>query len=59
MRPHIGWRWVRSISYKGVEASPKQMRFKIVRLISIRNGPKRTISASGGLEFDVIFSTEV
>ena len=25
------------------------MRFKTVRLMTIRNGPKRTISASGGL----------
>ena len=26
------------------------MRFKTVRLMTIRNGPKKTISASGGLE---------
>ena len=50
MRSHIGWRGERIIPYKGVETSPQQMRFKTVRPTTIRNGPKQTISTSGGLE---------
>ena len=49
MRSHIGWRGERNILYKGVETSPLQMHFKIVRLAAICDGPKRIISASGGL----------
>ena len=48
MRSHNGWGGKLSISYKGVETSLEQTRFKIVRLTAMRNGPKRTISASGG-----------
>ena len=40
MRSNIGWRGERSIPYKSVET---------VKLTVIRNGLKRTISASGGL----------
>ena len=40
----------RNIPYKGVETSPVRHVLKIVRLTMIRSRPKRTISASGGLE---------
>ena len=49
VRSHIGWREERSIFYKGVENSPQQTRFKIVRLMAICNKPKQTMSTSGGL----------
>ena len=49
MRSHIGWRGERSIPYKGVETSPSRRVLKTMRLTAIRNGPKRTISASGRL----------
>ena len=49
MRSHInyiGWRGKRNISYKSMEISPGQMCFKTVRLTTIRNLPKQTISAN-------------
>ena len=39
-----------NILYKGVETSPYQMCFITVRLTTIRNVPKWTISVSGGFE---------
>ena len=50
MRSHTSWRGEQNIPYKGVETSPIRHVLKIVRLTMIRNRPKRTISASGGLE---------
>ena len=49
VRSHIGWRGERNILYKGVEwkTLPSRRVLKIVRLMTIRNGLKRTISASG------------
>ena len=49
MISHISWKRERNIPYKGVETSPYQTRFKIVRLTAIRNETKRTISASSEL----------
>ena len=46
VRSHIGWRGEQNNLYKGVEISPQQTYFKIVRLTSIRNGLKQTISGS-------------
>ena len=46
VRSHIGRREERSTPYKGVETYPYQTRFK---LMAIRNGPKWTVSVSGGL----------
>ena len=50
MRSHINWRGERNIPCKDVETSPWQTYFKTVRLTTIRNEPKRTISTSGGFE---------
>ena len=49
VRSHIGWKEERYIPYKSVKTSPQQMRFKTVKLTAIRNKPKPTISASGGV----------
>ena len=49
VRSHIDWRGGRNIFYKGVETSPQQTHSKTVRLTTIHNRPKRTISTSGGL----------
>ena len=46
VRFHIGQRRKLSIPYKGVEISLVDV-FKIVRLMTIRNGPNWTISVSG------------
>ena len=61
VKSHIRWREGQDIPYKGietspyktrfnkgVETSPYKTRFKIVRLTTICNGSKRTISTSGG-----------
>ena len=50
MRFHIGRRGELNIHYKYVKTLILQTRFKIVRLTTIRNESKRTISTSGGLE---------
>ena len=50
VRSYTGLRGERYISYKSMETSPSKMRCKIVRLTTIQNGSKRTISASGRLE---------
>ena len=39
----------RSIFYRNLIISSCQTRFKIMKLTAIRNGPKQTISSSGGL----------
>ena len=49
MRSHIGWGGESSIFYKGVETSPWSTRFKNLEGKPRREGPKRTISANGGL----------
>ena len=50
MRSHIGWKGERNIPYKGVKISPLQMHFKIMRLTTIHNRPKWTISTSSELQ---------
>ena len=46
MRSHVGWGGERNILYKSVKTSPIQMRFKTMRLTTICNELKRTISSS-------------
>ena len=50
MRFHIYWGRKRNIPYKDVEISPYQTYFKIVRLTTIRNRLKQTISVSDRLK---------
>ena len=50
VRSNVGLRGERTISFKGVKISPYQTRFKIVRLTTIHNRPKRTISINSKLE---------
>ena len=61
MRSHIGWRGERSIPYKGVETSHQQTCFNTVKLTTIHNEPKRTVSTSGGFELlqDIGFLLEL
>ena len=47
---HIGRGGERNIPYKSVKTSPQQTRFKTLRGIPLRENPKRTIIASGGLK---------
>ena len=46
--PHRLERGTKHFFYKGVETSPYKTRCKTVRLMTIRNRPKRSISTSGG-----------
>ena len=58
VRSHIGWKGKRSIPYKGMEVSPKWACFETIRLMTIRNGQKRTIYADSGLElFQMVSET--
>ena len=51
MRSHVGRRRERNIHYKGVKKPLTSRRaLKTVRLMTICNRSKRTISASSGLE---------
>ena len=49
VRSHIGWGEELRILYKGVETSPYEMRFKNFEGKSVRESPKRIISANGDL----------
>ena len=55
MRSRIGWRGEQNISCKCVEM---QTCFKTTRLMAVRNGPKRTIFASGELGLLQMVSNE-
>ena len=50
MRSHNGWGGKRNTLYKGVEISLYHTYFKNLEGKPERESPKRTISASGGLE---------
>ena len=52
VRSHIGWRGKRNISYKGVETSPLQTRFK-----TLRENPKGKTRSTDGGHGRLIFSS--